>query len=158
MVVNADGMDGGLTTHSNDPRITRVGTILRRTRLDELPQLINIVCGDMALVGPRPTLPFQFDHYTETERARVAMRPGMTGWSQINGGNRISWDERILLDVWYVNNWTPQLDLKILVLTAKEVVLNAIGSRSTYIPTGSIGWSRPISPDPYTHSEHPGPK
>lgn len=147
-----DGADkSGLSTHQEDVRITRVGSILRRSRIDELPQLINVLNGQMSLVGPRPTLPFQYDYYTESEARRVNMRPGMTGWTQVNGGNRLTWDERIEMDVWYVDNWSLWLDVKIIFMTIQEVVENLIGTRNTY---GSVegGWTRGLSNDPYSHS------
>lgn len=147
-----DGADkSGLSTHQEDVRITRVGSILRRSRIDELPQLINVLNGQMSLVGPRPTLPFQYDYYTESEARRVNMRPGMTGWTQVNGGNRLTWDERIEMDVWYVDNWSLWLDIRILVLTIREVCENLLGKKTTYTSVEG-GWTRHIPDDPYTNS------
>jgi lipopolysaccharide/colanic/teichoic acid biosynthesis glycosyltransferase len=101
-----------------DKRITRVGGFLRRWSLDELPQLWNIIRGDMSLVGPRPTLPYQVEQYTDFQRRRLEVAPGITGWAQIRGRNRLSWPERIELDVWYVDHRSLRLDLKILLRTA----------------------------------------
>lgn len=98
---------------SDEKRLTRFGTFLRSTSLDELPELWNILVGDMSFVGPRPLLPDYLPHYTETERCRHAMRPGLTGLAQINGRNALSWDDRLALDVWYVDHWSLWLDLKI---------------------------------------------
>jgi lipopolysaccharide/colanic/teichoic acid biosynthesis glycosyltransferase len=103
---------------AGDQRITRVGAFLRRWSLDELPQLWNIIRGDMSLVGPRPTLPYQVEQYTDFQRRRLEVAPGVTGWAQIRGRNRLSWPERIELDVWYVDHRSLRLDLKILLRTA----------------------------------------
>jgi len=121
MVVNAVNMGSGLNIIDNDPRITVVGKFLRDWSLDELPQIINIVKGEMSLIGPRPTLQHQVDNYTDHQRKRLNMKPGVTGWAQINGRNNIPWEERIELDVWYVDHWSPWLDVKILLLTPKVV-------------------------------------
>ena len=102
-----------------DPRVTRVGGFLRRFSLDELPNLINVVQGDLALVGPRPTLEAQVELYTPHQRRRLEVRPGITGWAQVNGRAGIPWEERIELDVWYVDNRSALLDLKILLRTAR---------------------------------------
>ncbi|MCD0483740.1 sugar transferase [Streptacidiphilus sp. ASG 303] len=99
------------------PRITRLGHLLRRTSLDELPQLWNVVRGDMAVVGPRPTLPEQVVHYSPRQRGRLAVRPGLTGWAQVRGRNSLTWPERIELDLWYVEHRSPRLDLAILFRT-----------------------------------------
>lgn len=115
MVVDAE--KGGYYTAEGDPRITRMGKFLRATSLDELPQLWNILKGDMSVVGPRPTLMYQVAQYTERQRRRLAMRPGVTGWAQVNGRNALSWPERIELDVWYVEHWSLWLDVKILAKT-----------------------------------------
>jgi lipopolysaccharide/colanic/teichoic acid biosynthesis glycosyltransferase len=106
---------------SDDPRITRSGRILRRTGLDELPQLVNIVRGEMSLVGPRPDLVEQAAHYSESDRRRLAVRPGLTGWSQTHGREEIGWPERIEQDLWYLDHWSLWLDLKILFLTVAQV-------------------------------------
>ena len=104
-----------------DPRITRSGRVLRRTGLDELPQLVNIVRGEMSLVGPRPDLVEQVANYSEADRRRLAVRPGLTGWSQTHGREEIGWPERIEQDVWYIEHWSLWLDLKILFLTVAQV-------------------------------------
>lgn len=119
MVDQATSMGLGLNVAINDPRITRVGKFLRNTSLDELPQLYNIIRGDMSLVGPRPTLPYQVAAYNDFQRRRLQVKPGITGWAQINGRNAIPWEERIKLDVWYVENWSLRLDLYILLRTFK---------------------------------------
>jgi lipopolysaccharide/colanic/teichoic acid biosynthesis glycosyltransferase len=104
----------------DDPRITRSGRWLRRTSLDELPQLANVLLGQMSLVGPRPDLVEQAANYTEHERRRLEVRPGITGWSQVNGRDEISWPERIEQDIWYVDNWSLRLDLRILAMTVSQ--------------------------------------
>ncbi|MEV7121518.1 sugar transferase [Kitasatospora griseola] len=104
------------------PRITRLGALLRRTSLDELPQLWNVARGDMAVIGPRPTLPEQVVHYSPRQRGRLALRPGLTGWAQIRGRNSISWPERIELDLWYIEHRTLLLDLRILLGTARMLL------------------------------------
>ena len=104
----------------NDPRITPTGRFLRRTGVDELPQLVNILRGEMSFVGPRPDIPEQVANYTDEERRRLAVRPGMTGWAQTHGREGIPWPERFRLDLWYVDNWSLRIDLKILLLTVRE--------------------------------------
>lgn len=101
--------------------VLRTGRWLRRFKLDELPQLLNVLVGEMSLVGPRPTVQEQVDHYTPYQRRRLEMPPGMTGWAQVNGGVSLSWSERILLDVWYVDRWSLALDLRILLATPAVV-------------------------------------
>ena len=123
----------GLMTCRDDPRITRVGRFLRNYRLDELPQLLNVVRGEMSLVGPRPLLPEFLPYYTDLDRRRLEVRPGMTGWQQVNGAARHAWRERIALDVWYVDHRSARLDLWILLLTV-GVVLRA---DTVYAPDGS---------------------
>src|SRR4051794_40120981 len=105
----------------DDPRITRPGSFLRRTGLDELPQLWNVLRGQMSLVGPRPDLVEQAAHYTEHDRRRLAVAPGITGWSQVNGREAIGWPERIEQDIWYIDHWSLRLDLKILWRTFSEL-------------------------------------
>jgi len=122
MVDNAVNIGAGLSIVDNDPRITAVGNFLRNTSLDELPQLINIVKGEMSFIGPRPTLQYQVDNYTSHQRKRLNMKPGVTGWAQINGRNNIPWEERIELDIWYVENWSLWLDMKILFKTPKVIL------------------------------------
>ena len=98
----------------NDPRITRCGRFLRRTSLDELPQLVNVVRGQMALVGPRPDVLPQAANYSAEDRRRLEVKPGITGWAQINGRDDIDWPQRFVLDRWYVDHWSPALDLRII--------------------------------------------
>ena len=114
MVDGAEHIGAGLAVNTGDARITRVGAVLRRTSLDELPNLVNILRGDMAIIGPRPTLPAQVAQYTERERGRLAVRPGLTGWAQVNGRASLPWAERIELDLWYIENRSWRLDLQIL--------------------------------------------
>ena len=117
MVVGAEKQGAGYAVNVGDSRITRVGAVLRRTSLDELPQLWNVVRGDMSLIGPRPTLRYQVERYTERQRRRLEVLPGITGWAQIHGRAALSWDERIELDVWYVDHRSPLTDLLILLRT-----------------------------------------
>ena len=107
----------------DDKRLTRFGALLRATSLDELPELWNVVRGDMSLVGPRPLLMEYLPHYSAEQNSRHDVRPGITGWAQVNGRNASSWDERFAHDVWYVKNRTFLLDLRILLLTARKVVV-----------------------------------
>jgi len=104
-----------------DPRITRSGRFLRRTSLDELPQLLNVLRGEMSLVGPRPDLVEQAAHYTDHDRRRLDVLPGITGWSQIHGRDEIGWPERIEQDLWYIHHWSLWLDLKILAATTRQL-------------------------------------
>jgi lipopolysaccharide/colanic/teichoic acid biosynthesis glycosyltransferase len=117
MVVGAEKIGAGWAVNEGDPRITRAGRVLRRLSLDELPQLWNVVRGEMSIVGPRPTLRYQVDQYDERQRHRLDVRPGITGWAQIHGRAKLSWAERIELDLWYVENRSPLLDAKILLRT-----------------------------------------
>jgi len=117
MVVGAEQKGAGFAVNEGDPRITRAGRFLRRLSLDEVPQLWNVVRGDMSLIGPRPTLAYQVERYTPRQRRRLEVRPGITGWAQIHGRARLPWEDRIELDVWYVEHRSPWLDLKILVRT-----------------------------------------
>jgi lipopolysaccharide/colanic/teichoic acid biosynthesis glycosyltransferase len=119
MVRGAESMGAGIYVLEGDPRITRVGRLLRRFSLDELPNLINVLKGDMAIVGPRPTVQEQVNRYTERQRRRLEVKPGITGWAQINGRTSLPWPERIELDVWYVEHRSLRLDLKILARTAR---------------------------------------
>jgi len=134
----------GLETHRDDFRITRVGRILRNTRMDELPQLLNVLRGDMSLVGPRPLLPDALPYYSETDLQRLQVPPGMTGWQQVNGASRHNWQERVALDVWYVKHWGFWLDLWILLLTVKvlfkaDTVYAEDGSQRSGNPDGYRG-------------------
>jgi lipopolysaccharide/colanic/teichoic acid biosynthesis glycosyltransferase len=122
MVTGAEAIGAGLAVDEGDPRITRVGAFLRRTSIDELPNLVNVLRGDMAIVGPRPTVPVQVAQYTERQRRRLAVRPGITGWAQVNGRASLPWHERIELDLWYVEHRSWALDLRIIARTARLVL------------------------------------
>jgi lipopolysaccharide/colanic/teichoic acid biosynthesis glycosyltransferase len=117
MVVGAETLGAGFAVDQGDARITRVGRFLRRTSIDELPQLWNILRGDMSVIGPRPTLRYQVEQYDEHQRRRLEIRPGLTGWAQVHGRASLPWAERIELDVWYVENRSPKIDLEILLRT-----------------------------------------
>jgi lipopolysaccharide/colanic/teichoic acid biosynthesis glycosyltransferase len=119
MVPGAETMGAGVYVVEGDPRITRTGRLLRRFSLDELPNLVNVLKGEMAIVGPRPTVQEQVDRYTERQRRRLEVKPGITGWAQINGRTSLPWPERIELDVWYVEHRSLRLDLRILARTAR---------------------------------------
>jgi len=117
MVVGAETHGAGYAVDRGDARITKAGRVLRRLSLDELPQLWNVVRGDMSVIGPRPTLRYQVERYTERQRLRLAVKPGITGWAQVHGRATLPWEERIELDVWYVEHRSPLLDLRILAKT-----------------------------------------
>ncbi len=117
MLVGAETKGAGYAVDRGDSRITRVGRFLRRTSLDELPQLWNVVRGDMSVIGPRPTLRYQVEKYSDRQRKRLDVLPGITGWAQIHGRASLSWDERIELDVWYVEHRSPLTDVLILLRT-----------------------------------------
>jgi lipopolysaccharide/colanic/teichoic acid biosynthesis glycosyltransferase len=119
MVPGAESMGAGIYVLEGDTRITRVGRLLRRFSLDELPNLVNVLRGEMAMVGPRPTVQEQVDRYTDRQRRRLEVKPGITGWAQINGRTSLPWPERIELDVWYVEHRSMRLDLRILARTAR---------------------------------------
>ena len=119
MVPGAESMGAGIYVLEGDPRITRTGRLLRRFSLDELPNLVNVLKGDMAIVGPRPTVQEQVDRYTDRQRRRLEVKPGITGWAQVNGRTSLSWPERIELDVWYVEQRSIRLDIRILMRTAR---------------------------------------
>jgi lipopolysaccharide/colanic/teichoic acid biosynthesis glycosyltransferase len=114
MVDGAEHIGAGLAINENDSRVTRVGAFLRRTSFDELPNLLNVVRGDMSFIGPRPTIPVQVAQYTERQRGRLAIRPGITGWAQVNGRASLPWSERIELDLYYIEHRSPAFDLRIL--------------------------------------------
>jgi lipopolysaccharide/colanic/teichoic acid biosynthesis glycosyltransferase len=118
----ADPVGVGTAVTADDPRVTRVGRLLRRFSLDELPNLVNVLRGEMRIVGPRATLPAQVELYTPRQRRRLDLRPGVTGWAQIHGRAGIPWEERIELDVWYVEHRSFGLDLRILARTARLLV------------------------------------
>jgi lipopolysaccharide/colanic/teichoic acid biosynthesis glycosyltransferase len=118
----ADPVGVGTPVLEGDPRVTRVGAVLRRLSLDELPNLVNVLRGELAIVGPRPTLEAQVELYTPHQRRRLEVKPGLTGWAQVNGRAGIPWEERIELDVWYVEHRSLRLDLRILARTARLLV------------------------------------
>ncbi len=122
MVDGAEHIGAGLAVNENDARITRVGAFLRRTSLDELPNLVNVLRGDMSLIGPRPTLPVQVQQYTERQRGRLAIKPGITGWAQVNGRTSLPWAQRIELDLHYIEHRSLALDLQILWRTVAMVL------------------------------------
>jgi lipopolysaccharide/colanic/teichoic acid biosynthesis glycosyltransferase len=136
MVDGAESVGAGLAVNVGDARITRVGKLLRRTSLDELPNLVNVLRGEMAIVGPRPTLPHQVAQYTERERGRLAIRPGITGWAQVNGRTSLPWAQRIELDLWYIEHRSWRLDAQILWRSARMVV----GGEGLYKGTTG-GWT-----------------
>ena len=122
MVHGAEAMGAGLAVNEGDWRITRVGALLRRTSLDELPNLVNVLRGEMSLIGPRPTIPVQVDQYTERQRGRLRVKPGITGWAQVNGRASLSWSERIELDLYYIEHRSLRLDARILARTVSLVL------------------------------------
>jgi lipopolysaccharide/colanic/teichoic acid biosynthesis glycosyltransferase len=122
MVDGAEHVGAGLAIDAGDSRITRVGAFLRRTSLDELPNLVNVLRGEMSLIGPRPTLPAQVAQYTVRQRGRLAVKPGITGWAQVNGRASLPWSERIELDIYYVEHRSLALDLRILARTPPLVL------------------------------------
>jgi len=117
MIVGAEHQGAGLAVNEGDARITRAGAVLRRLSLDELPQLWNVIRGDMSLIGPRPTLRYQVERYTPRQLRRLEVKPGITGWAQIHGRATLPWEERIELDLWYVEHRSPLLDVRILLRT-----------------------------------------
>ena len=137
----ADPIGVGTAVTADDPRVTRVGRLLRRFSLDELPNLFNVIRGEMAIVGPRATLPAQVELYTPRQRRRLELKPGVTGWAQIHGRAGIPWEERIELDVWYVEHRSIRLDLRILVRT----------------PRALLGGAGSVASDPYAGSSPDSP-
>ncbi len=121
----------------DEARMTRFGTLLRSTSLDELPELVNVLKGDMSLVGPRPLLPEYLGHYTPTQMRRHDVKPGITGWCQVNGRNSLPWEEKIALDVWYAEHWSLRLDARILAST-----LHAVVARRGIHPEGQVTMPR----------------
>jgi len=117
MIAGAEKATGNIPLEEGNSYITHVGRTLRRTGIDELPQVINVLKGDMSFVGPRPTIKCQVDEYNDFQKKRLLMKPGITGWALINGRNKLTWPERIKLDVWYVEHWSFWLDIKILFKT-----------------------------------------
>ena len=140
MVTGAEHLGAGMAIDEGDTRITRVGEFLRRTSLDEIPNLINILRGDMAVIGPRPTIPVQVAQYTDRQRGRLAVKPGLTGWAQVNGRAALPWPDRIELDLWYIEHRSWRLDLQILMRTAR-MVLSGHGLYKG--DTG--GWKDPVA-------------
>jgi len=122
MVVGAEKIGAGILCVKDDPRVTSIGRFLRRFSLDELPQLFNVLRGEMSVIGPRPGLAYQASKYTPEQRRRLTVLPGITGWAQVNGRNALSWDERIRLDVQYVERLSLWMDIRILFRTARTVV------------------------------------
>lgn len=141
MVQGAEHIGLGAEVSREDDRITRVGKWLRISSLDEVPQLINILLGQMSLVGPRPAGPDHAERYTPHQRRRLEAKPGLTGWAQVNGRNLLSWEERIDLDIWYVDHWSPWLDLRI-VLRTPAALLNTEGVYGPGGITTDLGSSR----------------
>jgi lipopolysaccharide/colanic/teichoic acid biosynthesis glycosyltransferase len=140
MVSGAEAIGAGLAVDAGDERITRLGALLRRTSLDELPNLVNVLRGEMSLIGPRPTVQVQVDRYTERQRRRLEALPGITGWAQVNGRASLPWHDRIELDIWYVEHASLWLDLRILARTLRMVTTG----RGLYRgDTG--GWRPPAS-------------
>jgi lipopolysaccharide/colanic/teichoic acid biosynthesis glycosyltransferase len=138
MVSGAESMGAGLAVDAGDSRITRLGAVLRRTSMDELPNLVNVLRGEMSIVGPRPTVQVQVDRYTERQRGRLSVRPGLTGWAQIQGRASLPWHERIELDLWYVEHASLWLDVRIIWRTVRMV----LGGQGLYRgETG--GWREP---------------
>ena len=149
MVAGAEAMGAGWAVDAGDARITRVGAVLRRTSIDELPNLVNVLRGEMSLIGPRPTLPHQVAQYTPRQRGRLAVKPGITGWAQVNGRAALPWSERIELDLQYIERRSLRLDLEIL----RRSVEMVIRGEGTYRgATG--GWTDP-PPDPSTPPGRP---
>jgi lipopolysaccharide/colanic/teichoic acid biosynthesis glycosyltransferase len=137
MVSGAEHHGAGMSVNAGDPRITRIGHILRRFSIDELPNLVNVLRGEMSIVGPRPTIQVQVDQYTEEQRKRLDVKPGLTGWAQVNGRASLPWHERIELDIWYVEHRSFLLDLKIIFQTVEMLV------RGTGLYKGEKGGWKP---------------
>jgi len=138
MVDGAEQIGAGLLVADGDERITRVGALLRRTSLDELPNLLNVVRGEMSLIGPRPTVPSQVAHYDDRQRGRLAVKPGITGWAQVNGRASLPWSQRIDMDLFYIEHRSLALDLRILARTARVL----FGGGGLYAGEGG-GWDIP---------------
>jgi lipopolysaccharide/colanic/teichoic acid biosynthesis glycosyltransferase len=140
MITGAEHLGAGMAIAEGDTRITRVGNFLRRTSLDEIPNLINVLRGDMAIIGPRPTIPVQVAQYTDRQRGRLAVKPGLTGWAQVNGRAALPWPERIELDLWYIEHRSWRLDFQILMRTARMVL-----SGHGLYKGGTGGWKDPVA-------------
>lgn len=133
MCVGAEKTGSGVYSGKGDARVTRIGKILRATSIDELPQLLNILKGEMSFVGPRPPLtyhPWKYEEYTDFQKRMFEVRPGITGWAQVNGRKDVEWHKRIELNVWYVDHMTLLLDIKIMFMTAFKVLTNADNENS----------------------------
>jgi lipopolysaccharide/colanic/teichoic acid biosynthesis glycosyltransferase len=141
MVSGAERMGAGLAVDEGDPRVTRVGAFVRRFSIDELPNLLNVLRGEMSLVGPRPTVQVQVSQYTARQLGRLSVPPGITGWAQVKGRAALPWHERIELDLWYIERWSLLLDLRILVETVRLLLSGQGVYRGT---TG--GWRPPPTP------------
>jgi lipopolysaccharide/colanic/teichoic acid biosynthesis glycosyltransferase len=151
MVPNAANIGAKLRIVKDDQRITPIGRILRESHLDELPQLFNVLKGEMTLVGPRPALTFQRDYYEQWEMTRLCVTPGMTGLSQISGGNELNWDDRIIIDAYYVRHRNVLLYFKILLLT----IVQLFYKQGVYTKESTVqGWTRPV-PDWYRDNTTP---
>lgn len=128
MKVNAEHTGSGVYSEKGDPRVTKIGRIIRATSIDELPQFINILKGEMSFIGPRPPLtyhPWPYEQYTDEQRRMFNVRPGVTGWAQVNGRKNVEWNKRIEMNVWYVDNISFRLDIKIIFMTVFKVLSNA---------------------------------
>ncbi|MBV9801809.1 MAG: sugar transferase, partial [Solirubrobacterales bacterium] len=139
MVRGAEFTGAGLAIQEGDARITRIGVWLRRYSLDELPNLWNVLRGEMSIVGPRPTLAVQVEQYTERQRGRLSVKPGLTGWAQVNGRASLPWPERIELDLWYVEHYSVRLDLEVIARTVRLVLGGEgiyKGERGGWVPPG----------------------
>lgn len=133
MCVGAEKTGSGVYSGKGDARVTRIGKILRTTSIDELPQLLNILKGEMSFVGPRPPLtyhPWKYEEYTDSQKRMFEVRPGITGWAQVNGRKDVEWHKRIELNVWYVDHMSLLLDIKIMFMTAFKVLTNADNENS----------------------------
>jgi lipopolysaccharide/colanic/teichoic acid biosynthesis glycosyltransferase len=141
MVTGAETLGAGLAIDAGDARITRVGALLRRTSLDELPNLVNVLRGEMSIIGPRPTVPVQVAQYTPRQHRRHEVKPGITGWAQIHGRASLPWSQRIELDVHYVDHRSARMDLRILLRTVPSL----LSSRGLY-KGATGGWDGPPPP------------
>ena len=138
MVSGAENLGAGLAVAENDERVTRLGALLRRSSVDELPNLINVLRGEMAIIGPRPTVGSQVEQYTPRQRGRLTVRPGITGWAQVNGRAGLPWEERIELDLWYIENRSWKLDRQIL----RRSFSTVLGGEDLYREDGPAWTSR----------------
>jgi lipopolysaccharide/colanic/teichoic acid biosynthesis glycosyltransferase len=138
MVSGAENLGAGLAVAENDERITRLGALLRRSSVDELPNLINVLRGEMAIIGPRPTVASQVEQYSDHQRRRLSIRPGITGWAQVNGRAGLPWDQRIELDLWYIENRSWKLDRQIL----RRTISTVFGGDDLYRDEGPA-WTSP---------------